>query len=152
MNEAKTKRLAWPTAWISIALVFISLVISAIALSAGGEEIEPPLHQIFIPIFAITYSLIGGLVASRRPHNPVGWISAAVGFFFALSLVAISYGMLDRSLIAESPLPGKNLAVWIEQWTWFPPAILPMSIMLLLFPDCHKCIKWLGEKIRFLPY
>ncbi len=135
MNEAKTKRLAWPTAWISIALVFISLVISAIALSAGGEELEPPLHQIFSPIFAITYSLIGGLVASRRPHNPVGWISAAVGFFFALSLVAISYGMLDRSLIAESPLPGKNLAVWIEQWTWFPPAILPMSIMLLLFPD-----------------
>ncbi len=135
MNEEKTKRLAWPTAWFSITLVFISLVISAVALSAGGAGIEPPLHQIFSPIFAITYSLIGGLVASRRPHNPVGWIAAAVGFFYALSLVTLSYGMLGRSLIAEGSLPGENLALWIEQWTWFPPAILPMTLLLLLFPD-----------------
>jgi signal transduction histidine kinase len=129
------KQLAWPTAWISIGLVGIALILSVIALQSGGEGIEPPLHQIFSPIFAITYSLIGGLVASRRPRNPVGWISAAVGFFFALSLVAISYGMLSRSLIAEGAIPGKNLALWVEQWAWFPSAILPMTFLLLLFPD-----------------
>jgi signal transduction histidine kinase len=130
-----SKRLAWPFAWISIALVVIALVISAIALNAGGEGIEPPLHQFFSPIFAITYSLIGGLVASRRPRNPVGWISATVAFFFALSLVALSYGMLGRSDFRDGSLPGEDLALWVEQWTWFPPAILPMTFLLLLFPD-----------------
>jgi hypothetical protein len=43
-NE-KAKRLAWPITWISVALVTISIVISVIAFNAGGEGIEPPLHQ-----------------------------------------------------------------------------------------------------------
>jgi signal transduction histidine kinase len=133
----KARRLAWPIAWISFGLVAIALVLSLIALNAGGEETAPPLHQFFSPIFAITYSLIGGLVASRRPKNPVGWISALIGFFFALSLVAISYGILGRSQFAEGSLPGEDLALWVEQWTWFPPAILPMTFLLLLFPDGH---------------
>ncbi len=135
MNEEKARRLAWPLAWISIAMVVIALPLSVIALTTGGEGLEPPLHQIFLPIFTITYSLIGGLVASRRPRNPVGWISAAVGFFSALSLVALAYGMLSRSLIAEGPLPGVDLALWVEYWTWIPPMVLPMTFLLLLFPD-----------------
>ena len=89
MNEEKARRLAWPIAWTSIAMAVIAVFLSVIALTAGGEGLEPPLHQVFSPIFAIAYGLIGGLVAARRPRNPVGWISAAVGFFFALGLVAI---------------------------------------------------------------
>jgi signal transduction histidine kinase len=127
--------LAWPITWISVALVTISIVISVIAFNAGGEGIEPPLHQFFSPFFAISYSLIGGLVVSRRPRNPVGWISAVVGFFYAVSLVALSYGILDRSQFVGGSLPGANLALWVEHWTWFPPAILPMTFLLLLFPD-----------------
>jgi signal transduction histidine kinase len=134
-NSQKGKRLAWPIAWTSIGLVIISLVISTIALSAGGQGITPPLHQIFSPFFAIAYSVIGGLVAARRPRNSIGWISAAIGFFYALSLLAISYGMLGRSQFAEGPLPGEDLALWTEQWTWFIPAFLPMTFLLLLFPD-----------------
>lgn len=131
----RAKQLAWPMSWFSIGLAVIALLLSAIAFNAGGEGITPPLHQYFSPIFAITYSVIGGLVASRHPKNPVGWISTVVGFFFAVSLVAISYGILNWSLITESPLPGVRFAIWVEQWTWFPPAILPMTFLLLLFPD-----------------
>ncbi len=135
MNEEKARRLAWPIAWVSIALAILAFALSVIAISAGGVELEPPLHQAFIPIFAITYSLIGSLVATRRPRNPVGWISAAIGFFSALSLVALAYGMLSRSSIAEGPLPGTDLALWVEQWAWFPPGVLPMTFLLLFFPD-----------------
>ena len=135
MDEDKAKRLAWPIAWTSIAIVVIAVIMSVIALTAGGEGLEPPLHQVFSPIFAIAYGVIGGLVAARRPRNPVGWISAAVGFFFAVSLLAVSYEMLSRSLFADGSLPGEDLALWVEQWTWFPPAVLPMTFLLLLFPD-----------------
>jgi signal transduction histidine kinase len=116
-------------------LVVLALAFSALALSAGGDNLDPRLHQVFSPIFAITFSLIGGIVASRRPRNPVGWISAAVGFFYALSLVALAYGMLSRSWIAEGPLPGADFALWVEQWAWFPPGVLPMTFLLLLFPN-----------------
>jgi two-component system NarL family sensor kinase len=133
----KARRLAWPIACISIGLVGIALFISLIALISGGELIKPPLHQLFSPIFGITYSMIGGLVASRRSKNPVGWISAFIGLFFALNQLAISYGMLGRSQFAEGSLHGEGLAMWVEQWTWFPPAILPMTFLLLLFPDGH---------------
>jgi signal transduction histidine kinase len=135
MSEEKARRLAWPIAWTSIALVIIALPLSVIALTAGGEGLEPAPHQIFNPIFTITYSLIGGLVASRRPRNPVGWISAAVGFFSALSLLALAYGMLGQSVIVGGTLPAANFALWVEYWTWIPPMVLPMTFLLLLFPD-----------------
>lgn len=135
VNEGTLRRLAWPTAWTSIGLAIIALTLSLTALTAGGAGLDLPLHQIFSPIFAISYSLIGGLVAARRPRNPVGWISTAIGFFSALSMMAISYEMLSRS--PSISLPMGNLALWIVQWAWFPPAILPMNFLLLLFPDGH---------------
>src|SRR5215211_2968699 len=36
----------------------------------------------FVPFLA--FPLVGAMVASRRPHNPIGWICLAVGFLFLL--------------------------------------------------------------------
>jgi signal transduction histidine kinase len=135
MREERIGRLAWPIAWFSIALVVLAIGMSVFALSSGEAIPETRLHQIFSPIFAVTYGLIGGIVAARRPRNPVGWISAAAGVFYALALAATSYGMLSQSLTGDSSLAGTNLALWVEQWAWFPPAVLPMTFLLLLFPD-----------------
>ena len=39
----------------------------------------------------LTYAVVGALVASRRPRNPVGWLFCAVGVYFAGSEALYAY-------------------------------------------------------------
>jgi signal transduction histidine kinase len=135
MSEEKARRLAWPIAWTSIAMVVIATALTLITLAAGGEGQQSAVHFIVSPIFAITYSLVGALISSRHPRNPVGWISAAVGFLSALSLMAIAYVTLGQSEAVPRSLPGTDLAYWVAYWVWIPPTVLPMTFLILLFPD-----------------
>ena len=58
---------------------------------------------------ALAFTLVGALVASRRPGNPIGWISGAVGFSLALSGVASEYAMY--ALVSQpGSLPGAKIA------------------------------------------
>ncbi len=41
-------------------------------------------HQTLTPFITIGFAVIGALVASRHPRNPIGWIFVAVGILYAL--------------------------------------------------------------------
>ena len=79
---------------------------------------------------------VGWLLASRLPHNPLGWMLLFVGGFFALA--GPVYGM---GLLLEDRAPG--LAAWCfwfaggddEGWIWLPPVGLLFTQVLLRFPD-----------------
>jgi hypothetical protein len=34
-------------------------------------------------------------------------------------------------------LPGIEIARWLDQWVWIPASLLPITFLLLLFPDGH---------------
>src|SRR5918995_1967798 len=40
----------------------------------------------------LAFPLVGALIASRRPHNPIGWICLAVGLFWMLNIMSGGYG------------------------------------------------------------
>jgi hypothetical protein len=79
---------------------------------------------IFLPFLA--FPLVGALIASRRPENPIGWICLAAGLFW-------------MSIVVEASIPGSaSYPVIIDallQWTWVPPVGLLGIYMILLFPD-----------------
>src|SRR5215213_17607 len=79
---------------------------------------------IFLPFLA--FPLVGALIASRRPENPIGWICLAAGLFW-------------MSIVVEASIPGSaTYPVIIDallQWTWVPPVGLLGIYMILLFPD-----------------
>ena len=59
-------------------------------------------------ILAVSVSVVGALVASHRPRNPLGWIFLAVGFFQGLVQFAWTYA--EYALITEpDSLPGGPL-------------------------------------------
>jgi hypothetical protein len=79
---------------------------------------------IFLPFLA--FPLVGALIASRRPGNPIGWICLIAGLFWMF-------------IVVESSIPGSTSSpVIIDalfQWTWVPPVGLLGIYMILLFPD-----------------
>jgi hypothetical protein len=129
-----SSRAAW-LAWIVAALSVTMFVASAglTALSLYDAPATQPSSTwwgtvddlvLFVPFLA--FPLVGALISSRRPENPIGWICLAAGFFWMLLLLGESPSSLVPTSVALDAL---------TQWTWVPPVGLLGIYMILLFPD-----------------
>ena len=82
----------------------------------------------------LAFPLVGALIASRRPRNPIGWICLAVGIFWMLNDMSSTYGVYG--LVANPgsvPLPAQVGS--LGEWLWVPAVGLVGIYLLLLFPD-----------------
>jgi hypothetical protein len=79
---------------------------------------------VFVPFLA--FPLIGALIASKRPHNPIGWICLAAGLFWMFIVLGDSIPGSVTSLVVVDAL---------TQWIWVPPVGLLGIYLILLFPD-----------------
>jgi hypothetical protein len=48
----------------------------------------------------VSFSVVGALIASHRPENPIGWIFLAVGFFYGLLTAGEQYAVYALLRIA----------------------------------------------------
>ena len=134
--------LAWSMCLVAASAIAGSLAVDFLASSLDAWTI---LGVLSIPAF----SVVGALVASRRPDNPIGWILCGVGLSFALGGLAGEYA--TYALITEpGSLPGGHLMAWLGTWIWPPGIILVLTYLLLLFPDGRlpsrrwKPVAWLA--------
>jgi two-component system NarL family sensor kinase len=134
MNEQAARRLSWSIAAFSILLAIGGLVISILAQRAAGTGVIFS-HQFFTPLLTITYCGVGALVASRHPRNPIGWMFCATGFLSAVNMLAAGYALYVSAAAPAGFLPGASLARWLNTWIWLPNVLLPITFLLLLFPD-----------------
>jgi hypothetical protein len=127
--------LAWSLAALSVAMFVVGAALTVSSLYVGAAP-QPSTAStwgtagalsslvIFLPFLA--FPLVGALIASRRPENPIGWICLAAGLFW-------------MSIVVEASIPGSaSYPVIIDallQWTWVPPVGLLGIYMILLFPD-----------------
>jgi signal transduction histidine kinase len=79
----------------------------------------------------VGFGVLGGLVASRRPQLSLGWLMLAAGLSSAVSSACdgLAWWALGRDHDALS-----QTAYWLAGWTWTPGYLLPVTLVLLLFP------------------
>jgi hypothetical protein len=85
----------------------------------------------YVPFLA--FPVVGGLVASRRPENPVGWICLAVGLLWMFSGFTDVYGFYGVTRPGSVPFP--IVLAGINNFLWVPSVGLIGTYLLLLFPD-----------------
>jgi signal transduction histidine kinase len=127
--------LAWSLAALAVLLMVAGLASDLVAFAQGASQAWFPPHQWLSLLSVVTYALVGALVASRHPRNPVGWICCVVAVLTGLSLFADGYGLAGQS--GRLSLPLSEYAHWLNSWIWVPATILPITFLLLLFPDGH---------------
>ena len=79
-------------------------------------------------------ALVGVLVASRQPRNPVGWFVLGHALCFSLGEFGRQYaiyGVLTR----HGSLPFARAMIWPTYWVWYPGLVLMISLLPLYFPD-----------------
>jgi hypothetical protein len=115
-------RAAW-LAW-SVCGLTVILIACAVALAFLNRSDEA---SVIFPLGLMVSAMVGGLIASRRPENPVGWFFLGSAGCFAITEVAAEY--------ATYGLPGAWVMAWLLSWLWVPALILLLCFVPLYFPD-----------------
>jgi len=105
-----------------------------IASVALGFANRLPLEQdlALVPVFFI-YTLIGSLVASRDPRNPIGWLLSLAGLFATITFFVSQYAAFATTT-APGSLPGPGVAIWLSLWLWMG-MLGSLLYTVLLFPS-----------------
>ena len=106
---------------MSVALAAASLILALlngstlydIFLARGG----PPIAH--LAIIAVSFSVVGALIASHRPENPIGWLFLAAALFYGIVIAGEEYAIYALFTNPGS-LPLGAEASWLGQWLWAP--------------------------------
>ncbi|MCD6022268.1 MAG: histidine kinase [Actinomycetia bacterium] len=113
----------------AIGLVFTFLA-SAIRPPGAGD----PLGDIgFVLSFAM-FPVIGYVLALRRPENSIGWLMLGIGTFFGSTAILTSLG---EYLLYAGDRDTALVLIAFDSPSWVPVVVLPVTFLLLLFPDGH---------------
>ena len=129
--------LAWSFAGLSLVLCAASIV-----LYIATRSVEPPSTWgtggdsavlIFVLPF-LAFPIVGALIASKRPENPIGWICLSAGIFWMLAISTGGYGAYG--LVANpGSVPFPAAIGSLTEWIWAPALGLLGTFLVLLFPD-----------------
>jgi hypothetical protein len=127
MSTRATPWLAWALAGLSVAMFLASVVLYVLVPSSQeGPSTSGALSELLIFVTFLAFPIVGALIASRHPNNPVGWICLAIGLFWMLIF-------LGDSIPGSGPYPVTIAA--LTQAIWIPPVGLLGIYLILLFPD-----------------
>jgi hypothetical protein len=138
--------LAWSLCVLCVVLAVASLILALLNGRTLGEiflALDGP-TIVTIATLTVSFSVVGALIASHRPENPIGWIFLAVGFLQGLLFAGDGYAIYAL-LTNPGALPLGAEASWLGQWIWAPGLGL-----ILVFPDGHppsnrwRPVGWLG--------
>ena len=124
--------LAWALAALSVALFVASGVLYVLAHSAQFP-VDLVVFLVDWGLF-LAFPIVGALVASRRPENPIGWICLASGLLFMLLAVTDNYSIYGVGRPDSVPFPVAVGTIG-NQWLWVPTVGLLGIYLILLFPD-----------------
>jgi hypothetical protein len=124
--------LAWTLAAFSVAMFVASGVLHVLARPAQFP-VDLVLFLADWTLF-LAFPIVGALVASRRPENPIGWICLASGLLFMLLAVTDSYSIYGVAQQGSVPFPVVVGTIG-NQWLWVPAVGLLGIYLILLFPD-----------------
>jgi hypothetical protein len=136
MRRRATFWLAWSLGGLSVVMFAAGFGLALLTLYVADPVTRPSVGGIgemliFSPFLA--FPIVGAMVASKRPRNPIGWICLTAGLLWMLIVVGdqgTAYGLATTG----SP-PGPVMLDALTLFVWVPPVGLLGTFMIMLFPD-----------------
>ena len=140
--------LVWSVCALCVALAAGSLVLALLNGRTPGEILVDD-GVITVAILTASFSVVGALVASHRPENPIGWILCVAALFQGTSNFGYEYATYAL-LTQPGLLPFGTGFSWLCNWIWAPGLGLILVFLPLLFPNGRpptrrwRWVGWLG--------
>ena len=139
MTRRTAAILAWGSCSISVVFVALSIVVTAgnaaVGLTPFGSDIALSVPATAgLGLVLLSFSLVGAVIAVRRPDNGVGWLFCANGLadsFFNLA------GSLEAHGLVTNPgtIPGAAWFGLASDALWLPFIAMTTMFLFLLFPE-----------------
>jgi hypothetical protein len=132
-SDRAATRLAWVVCALALSILALSLALILLGWSTPLPRGWTPWRDLAVSLVGIIGApVLGGLVASRRPRNPYGWLWLGFGLGLALQLFGESY--TAYALVVEpGPLPALRTISRLLS-SGGPLALSFAPFLLLLFP------------------
>jgi MFS family permease len=112
---------------------------AAAAFGAGSVLLFPnpsdtPLYVLpLICAMVAFYAAVGGLISTRQPHNPVGWLLLGAALVQGASIFASGYA--GTSITDHGGTwPGTVALAWVAAFTFVPTLGMVLVLVPLVFP------------------
>ena len=149
--------LAWSLAALSVALFAASFVLFMLARSVDvpkSWDVNFSLAGQLSGALFLVFPLVGALIASRRPGNPIGWVLLADGLLWMLSGAMDYYSVYGVASPGSVPFP--MMVAGINNLLWVPAVGLLGTFVFLLFPNGRlpskkwRALAWLSGAVIVL--
>jgi hypothetical protein len=124
-----TRAASW-LAW-SLGTLTVVLVCCVVAFTILYRD---NLQGLFFLVGVIASALVGAVVASRRPRNPIGWFFVLSSLSFAIAEATLRYAVYGL-VIAPGSLPLAHAMAWPSSWSWVPGVVLVLIFVPVYFPN-----------------
>jgi signal transduction histidine kinase len=120
---------------IAAGLLTVTGILLAAATLLLVRTLERP-AQVFafrgaVEMLTLAFALMGGLLALRRPENPIGWIFLAAALLSGVQVLAQEYTVFA---LAEGNVRGARISNWIDGFIWVPISGSVAIFVTVLFP------------------
>ncbi len=132
MTDRGRRRLAWALAIVAIVMAAIGAVYAVASrhVPLPGQSFGP---RGFATVLAIELAILGLVLATKRPGNPIGWLALAAGLGAGLQELADGYAIWAVAGHGSSTVLARLAAIG-EDWIWLASFGLG-ALVLPLFPD-----------------
>src|SRR5215208_3773728 len=112
---------AWSLGGLCVTLYVLSIPMCLLARSVdvpSGWGVDLTIGNLLAGGSFLISPLVGAMIASRRPGNPIGWLCLAIGLLWAFSGLLDYYDVYGMAVPNSLPFP---LAMaWLNNWLWVP--------------------------------
>src|SRR5829696_5833137 len=115
MSRRAAARLAWSLCALSLALTALSLLLLALNLSHSVAHVYD--YWLENAVLTVSFSIIGAIIASRLPANPLGWLFCAAACIVAVAYLSAEYAIYAL-LARPDSLPAGEALAWLASWAW----------------------------------
>jgi hypothetical protein len=139
VSRRAVARLAWALAALCVAMFLANVALYLATLpvqhpttswGTGGSSVLLWAVLPFLP-----FPVVGALIASKRPTNPIGWICLAVGLLWMLNILTGSYAKYGLRVAAPGTVPYPAAVGSMAEWLGPTAVLLFGTYLILLFPD-----------------
>jgi hypothetical protein len=131
MSRRTATWLAWSLCALSLALTALSLLLWALNRSNPNTHVYE--YWQVDTLVPVSFSIIGAIIASRLPANPLGWLFCAAACGAAVDHFSAEYALY--ALLAQpTSLPAGEALAWLASWAWIL-YIGCITLSLILFPN-----------------
>jgi signal transduction histidine kinase len=126
----KTGRFALVVAVLTLLLV----VATAVLFTLDGAIGQDPVSNVLALLAVAGYAVVGGLIASRLPRNPCGWLLLLIGLGL---VVTIGSDAATTTALQDGRPVLASWTLWVNSWVLVVTVWPGIVLYLLVFPSGH---------------